>query len=287
MIVTRLMGGLGNQMFQYAAGRRLAQHHGTELKLDLTWFDNVEVDTRREYELGCFELKAAPAEPKEIEGLTMATPYLMGFFGKRKKLTMLGEKHYQFDPAVLKAPDNVLLQGFWQSEKYFKDAQKLIRKDFIVKNPPTGNNKAVLLYIEEVNAVSLHVRRGDYVTSKATNEFHGTATLDYYRKAMAYMAKKIEHPHFFVFSDDTAWCKKNLKIDFPATYVDHNPANKGFEDMRLMIACDHHIIANSSFSWWGAWLNPSKDKIVAAPKQWFRDKSIDTSDLIPKDWVRL
>ena len=135
-------------------------------------------------------------------------------------------------------------------------------------------------------AVSLHVRRGDYVSDPKTKAILGVCSLDYYRAAIAHIAERIESPAFFVFSDDIAWAKANLEIPFPCEYVDHNQGQQSYNDMHLMSLCKHHIIANSSFSWWGAWLNPRKDKIVIAPENWFANNE-DAKDLIPPESVKL
>jgi hypothetical protein len=139
----------------------------------------------------------------------------------------------------------------------------------------------------EESAVSIHVRRGDYVSDAGTNRFHGTCSVDYYHDAVDRISGFAPASHFFVFSDGIDWAKENLRLRQPVTYVDFNDGEKNYEDLRLMSLCKHHIIANSSFSWWGAWLNPNPDKIVIAPKKWFNDPSINTDDLIPNSWLRL
>jgi len=272
VIVSCLMGGLGNQMFQYSVARRLALKHGTKVKIDLAWLETEgkKADAIRVYELGAFKIEAGFYKPK--------------LFSKPR---LVHENQFKFDPTVLELPDNVLLQGYWQSYKYFEDQADQIRKDFTFKTVAEGVNAKILKEIKQTTAVSIHIRRGDYLTSKASSQFHGTQSLEYYRTAVGELTKKVKSPHFFVFSDEPAWCKQNLKFDFPTTYAENNSANSGHEDMRLMSACQHHILANSSFSWWGAWLNPNPSKLVIAPKLWFRDKSIDTSDLMPEGWIRL
>jgi hypothetical protein len=145
----------------------------------------------------------------------------------------------------------------------------------------------VLGSIKQTTSVSLHVRRGDYVTNTTTAQFHGTCSLAYYHAAVDYIAAQVSDPHFFVFSDDLDWVAKNLPILHLTTLVDVNGPDRGVADMSLMTACQHHIIANSSFSWWGAWLNPSTRKIVVAPKRWFNQVGHDTRDLLPESWVKL
>jgi len=284
MIVTRLMGGLGNQMFQYAAGRRLALHRQTELKLDLSWLENEgkKATAVRTYELDCFNIAQIFADPKDLSNRK-------GLLRSRKsdgeKISVFNEDGFAFDKNVLNLPDNTLLSGYWQSEKYFKDIADTIRSDFTFMSPPKGKSLEIAERINNSTSISLHVRRGDYATNKETNVYHGLAPIEYYNAAVAKIMTTVQNPHFYVFSDDPEWTKEHIKLRSPATYVDHN--SKGAEDMRLMSMCQHHIIANSSFSWWAAWLNPSTDKIVIAPKQWFNLKTLDTSDLIPASWIRL
>ena len=292
MIVVKLMGGLGNQMFQYAAGRRLADRHRTKLYIDLSWFETVaEVDTKRTYELGCFDLKAEFISPSRYALVmddtrnlkTQIYTYTKGFIKPRVRLYL--EQGHGYNKDFFKLPDNTYLEGFWQNEKYFSDIRDALLNEFSFKTKPVGKNRQILKDIQSTNAVSLHVRRGDYVNNKRTKAFHGVIGLGYYKKATARLIKDVDKPHFFVFSDDPNWCRHNLKLDFPTTYVSGNRA--GFEDLRLMINCQHHIIANSSFSWWGAWLSVNPNKIVAGPKEWFRDKSVDTSDVLPDSWIKL
>ncbi len=150
-----------------------------------------------------------------------------------------------------------------------------------------GRNKDIGEMIQSFKSVSLHIRRGDYVSNKVTNQVHGVCDLNYYSHAISYIAERISNTHLFVFSDDPEWAKGNLKTEIPTFFVDNNRADKDYEDLKLMRQCKHNIIANSSFSWWGAWLNQNAGKIVIAPKKWFNDKSINTKDLIPEKWIRL
>lgn len=292
MIIVRLMGGLGNQMFQYAAGRRLANHHQTKLYADLSWFETVtEVDSKRSYELGCFSLKADFISPQrfalvldDTENLkTQIYTYTKGLIKPRVRRYL--EQGHGYNKVFLKLPNNTFLEGFWQSEKYFLDIRDLLLRDFSFKSGPMDKNRQALEDIRSSNAVSIHVRRGDYVNNKLTKAFHGVLGLGYYKKAVARLVRDIDKPRFFIFSDDPDWCRQNLKLGFPSTYISGNKA--GFEDLRLMINCQHHIIANSSFSWWGAWLSENPGKIVIGPKDWFREKSLDTSDVLPKTWIKL
>lgn len=276
MIKTKLIGGLGNQMFQYAAGRRLSYVHNTPLQLDIS--DLKRLKTRK-YELDCFNIKGEIIERQNND-----------LFGKIvKRLTnrenIYFEKNFRFDRAILNLPDNVTLVGYWQSEKYFSDIEGIIRKELNFKHSPIGKIRSILRKVRSSESVAIHFRRTDYIDNKKFFYYHGVCSLDYYQKAISLIAERLKSPEFFIFSDDLPWVKRNLKIEHPAFFVDLN--DKDYEDLRLMSSCRHQIIANSTFSWWGAWLNENKHKIVVCPKNWFRNKSINTEDLIPYTWIRI
>jgi hypothetical protein len=284
MITVRLIGGLGNQMFQYATGRRLADHHKTNLTLDVSGYHSQHPgDTPRHYELGTFAIRAEVDE----RGSNTATSRILTKLRVKAPAQPYNENGFAFNKKVLTAPDGIYLNGYWQSERYFNDIRPQLLKDFTFISKTDAPNQTIGKQIQKVNAVSLHVRRGDYVANANANHFHGTKTLGYYHDAIALLAKKTKDPHFFVFSDDPEWCKDNIKINYPTTFVTENDGNSGYKDLHLMSKSKHHIIANSSFSWWGAWLNPSPDKVVIAPKQWFNDSSVDTRDIYPKGWLKI
>ncbi|MDP2842304.1 MAG: alpha-1,2-fucosyltransferase, partial [Acetobacterium sp.] len=202
-------------------------------------------------------------------------------------ITHIREKQYHFDPEILTMSDSVYLDGYWQSEKYFSNIADIIRNEFAVTLPQTDKNMELAQQIISCESVSLHVRRGDYVTDEKTNTIHGTCDLDYYKRCIERLTHKIHHPCFFIFSDDPEWAEQNLKITHPATFVCHNGPEKNYEDLRLMSQCRHHIIANSSFSWWGAWLGQYPDKLVLSPQKWFNEKNFNTKDLTPSTWQQL
>lgn len=197
------------------------------------------------------------------------------------------EKHFHFDPEVLTVPDNVYLQGYWQSEKYFKEIGDIIRQEFSVGSSLTGKNQELAELITSTNSVSVHVRRGDYVADPNMMAMHEICDAEYYTRCVEKIRSTVKAPHFFVFSDESAWVGANMRFPFPTTVVDHNAPDRGYEDMRLMSLCRHNILANSSFSWWGAWLNTNPSKVVIAPQEWFKDTSKDTKDLIPDGWIRI
>ena len=288
MIVVKMCGGLGNQLFQYAAGRRLADIRQTELVLDLVWYARTPpTDTPRTYELVNYPVRARPATAGEALWCRLHDGRLlrrMPFLPRRWRHWR--ERSFKFDPLVLELPNNTYLDGYWQSPHYFDDAADLIRADMTPLVPLGLQDEKIAALIETVDAVSVHVRRGDYVTNLTAATAHGQCSIDYYKNALAYISTHVAKPHFFVFSDDPTWTRENLPLSGTATFVEHNGPASAFQDLRLMAMCKHQITANSSFSWWGAWLNPRSDKIVITPKQWFADPR-NTDTLTPHDWARL
>lgn len=295
MIIVQLIGGLGNQMFQYAAGRRLALHHNTELKLDITKFQKIKGITPREYSLCHFKIKENFASGKDLRYVRMPSTRLRNFFvgtycsiTGNKQISYKKEHHnFIFDLDFFNYSDNSYLDGYWQSEKYFKDIEDLIRHEFTLRKELDAPNAQMAKNILESNAVSVHIRRGDYVTNSSVFNYLGVCSLEYYHKAVDCMAKKISDPHFYIFSDDPAWVKQNLVINYPHTYVTLNQGIKDFSDLWLMSLCPHHIIANSSFSWWGAWLGTNVSKITIAPSRWANTPSRDVCDIIPDGWITI
>lgn len=291
MIIVRILGGLGNQMFQYACGYALAQSKNTPLKLDITGFDEYPL---RRYELDKFNLQADYASEEEIKrlkykSLSLAEKVTRKIMRKGIPLSdhYYKERHFHYDPDLTKAGQDLYLDGYWQSEKYFAGYRDDLLKAFTLK---TDLHKQTLRYrkmIEESEAVSLHIRRGDYVSNPHTNSIHGTCSLEYYKKAVSRIAQRVEDPHFYIFSDDLAWAKENLTFIKEITFVELDEEIPDHEEMYLMSRCRHNIIANSSFSWWGAWLNRNPQKTVIAPRQWFQVDDFDTRDLLPSDWSTL
>jgi hypothetical protein len=288
MIVTRVIGGLGNQMFQYAAGRALARRLGVPLRIDSSGFRSYSV---HDYCLHHFALKAVEAEDGDVPNGRAESRWARALrrLGVGTELKVFRERGFAFDSEVNMLPDDTYLDGYWQSERYFSDMEGELRRDFEIVTPPTTQNAEWLTRIRsDAGSVSIHVRRGDYVTNASANAVHGTCTLEYYMRAARHVADKTDAPPtFYVFSDDPDWVAANLHLGYETTYVRHNDAAHNYEDLRLMSACRHHVIANSTFSWWGAWLNSARDKRVVAPVQWFRDEKMDTRDLMPPSWTRL
>lgn len=291
MVIVKLDGGLGNQLFQYAMGKALSQRRGAVLKLDPSGLANPDYRTRRRYELAPFHLPEALATPAEVAALTRSRPRLldrlMPWRTPRRPDSLVVEPHYHVDPAMLELPGKVYLSGYWQSERYFADVAPTIREAFTMTDPPTGANAELVEQIVATQAISLHVRRGDYLTDPAVLAMHGVCSPDYYAQAVAYMAERVTGLELFLFSDEPDWARANLSFAHPTHIVDINGPDQCHEDLRLMSHCKHHVIANSTFGWWGAWLNPSGNKIVTAPQRWFAQDRWDVTDLIPANWVRL
>ncbi len=294
MIITELIGGLGNQMFQYALGRVISLRNNDELKLDISSLvNNTEINTPRQYELDVFKVPAELASKQERKSLGLPNPvtltlnrYLHTQLNPYPK-SLITEGAHRYHPEIFDHAGDIYLSGYWQTEKYYKGYEKIVRQDFARRaRPISAKNRLLRHQIEGCNSVSIHVRRGDYVTNPAANAFHGTCDLSYYRRAMKYVERYVKNPTYFVFSDDSEWAAKNIVNSHKTVYISHNTGHDAHEDIRLMANCKQNIIANSSFSWWGAWLNNNPDKIVIAPKQWFRDKKTSTKDLIPITWVR-
>lgn len=298
MVTVFLRGGLGNQMFQYAIGLSLAKKNNTALALD-TVFLNDRLPrprfTYRTYDLDIFTIKPQFTRISEFSnavplpgvwlGLDFAMTGATFLLGDR---TVIREKQEgSFDPAVLNAPRSVFLWGRWQSEKYFRRASSEVRDAFQFRIPLEAEAAVLAKEVQKTNAISVHVRRGDYATFKNVLSHMGSTDLAYYRRALSYIATRVNNPSFFVFSDDIEWCKKKMPQDFPLTFVD--PASAGFKGgfhLQLMSLCKHHIIANSTFSWWGAWLDRNPQKIVVAPRRWYADAR-KGDDIVPERWIRL
>lgn len=291
-ILVQIIGGLGNQMFQYAAGRALSLRLSVPFRLDVSGFSGYGL--HHGFELPrVFECEAEIATEMEIRDCLgwrssrLARKILMRpRFAILHGTRLVVEPYFQYWPGIREVSHNAYLVGYWQSQKYFSEVAETIRADFTFRHPLSSQNAELAGKIAQTMAVSLHVRRGDYVSDPKTKAAHGLCSIDYYRAAVQHMAERIERPEFFIFSDDIAWARANLEIDFPCWYVDHNQGGESYNDMRLMSLCRHHIIANSSFSWWGAWLNPNPEKTVLAPRKWFANDN-NVADLFLADWVVL
>lgn len=289
MVIVKIIGGLGNQMFQYAVGKSLAIQNKTSLKLDIGAFKRYKL---HDYMLDKLNIKAEIATDKDLKkifGLSIIRFFYrvpkLGLLIKRKSIHK--EKGFNFDKKLLNLKgENIYLNGYYQSEKYFSDIESIIRQDFVPIKELSGKNATMADLITKTNSVSIHVRRGDYVSNPTTNSIHGTCSIDYYKKAIEIIAEKNNDLVFFIFSDDCDWARNNIEINYKKYFIDFNGREKCYEDIRLMSLCKHNIIANSSFSWWGAWLNSNLNKIVVAPSRWF-NVDRNSVDIIPESWVKI
>lgn len=283
MIVIKLFGGLGNQMFQYALGRHLSILLNSSLVLDKSTYNNKNY---RHYLLDNFLIRG------ELQSTTLLSRVLNKFMIKFKLLKIYKESSGRFYEGILKVPNNSILEGYWQSEKYFKSIGQSIRQDFTFKKAKIFSDLPISRQIKSSNAVSVHIRRGDRVTNPMFNQIHGICDIEYYNKSIEFIKGRIKDPIFCFFSEDIDWVKSNIRILYPHIYIDSHyypeiVADSTIIDLFLMSQCKHNIIANSTFSWWGAWLNINPNKIVIAPQIFYCDETIDTSDLLPKTWIKI
>ena len=267
MIIVRIVGGLGNQMFQYAYAKSL-QQKGFDVQIDISKFKTYKLH-------GGYHLDSYNIDLQKAGSLDT-------FLSLLKLKKNVKEKSLLFDENLLKLKGNEFVKGYFQTEKYFLSIREILLKQFTIKTALSDSTKE---YSKEIhqhkNSCSLHIRRGDYITDEKANSVHGTCDLNYYAAAIKLINEKFDTTHFFVFSDDIAWTKENLPLK-NATYIDHKTIPH--EDMFLMSLCKHNITANSSFSWWGAWLNQYQNKTVIAPKKWFVSQK---NEVASKNWIQL
>lgn len=290
MIITNIIGGLGNQMFQYSIGMVLAHKHNTELLLDTRMFQRQNLRT---FELNeVFNIHSRAATDREIrQAIGWKANKIIARLLREPRFAFLRGNNFFIEPVISyvkevhSLPADCYISGHWQSDRYFKNHESLIREQFRFKKSPEGKNKDFVQKIVGCNAVSLHVRRGDFISNAHTNATHGTCLAVYYDKAIRYIEDRVNNPVYFVFSDDMDWVKGNIRINNEHYFIDFNSGLESYNDMRLMSLCKHHIIANSSFSWWGAWLNQNKEKTVVAPEKWFANGA-SSHDHVPSSWHR-
>ena len=275
MVLVHISAGLGNQMFQYALYCTCLDK-GLNAKIELSAYSTK--GERRKYELEkVFGVKPAVASAIELEYMKVVSKIKFKLFGQPYKET---HEHFGNWNKDVRDVNSGYLNGYWQSEKYFLDIAGKIRQQFIFPPITDINNLAMLKLIEGANAASIHIRRSDYLENE-----NWAISINYYKKAIALMKSKFLGIEFFVFSDDINWSKENF-ADPGFHFIDFNTGAESYRDMQLMSKCNHHIIANSSFSWWGAWLNPNPGKIVIAPDRWIPNIN-GTRDIIPANWIKL
>lgn len=280
MIVISFIGGLGNQMFQYALYKKF-QMQGKEVEGNWNFCEHNYINT-------VFGLEVLQASDEAIRNLgdfstTFYSNMRRKFLGNKKTYWQEGN-NTRYIPEILDLREGYL-HGYWQSEKYFKDIRKELLMDFQFPQCLNNRNKEILRTVEATNSVSVHIRRGDYLQGEENYNYFGeVCSLEYYQNAMEYFRTKLENVSFFIFSNDMEWSRENLKGN-DCFYIDWNNGIEDYLDMYLMSKCKHNIIANSSFSWWGAWLNENTQKQVIVPIRWFNKYSAE--DTICDTWIRI
>ena len=291
MIIVKFSGGIGNQLFQYAAGLRIAIRNRTELKADLS---SYSTDDLRQFRLHVFDVRLEQARRLDYEPFKK-----LRIYGKRHMplllLERLGVIHLprtythlcpSFFPKLLKAGRHSLLNGYWQSEEYFRDISTELRRNLEFVAPLPKEVQQLANEIAHKKCLSVHIRRGDYVANSTNLSNHGVCSVNYYKEALTYFQSRYEIDQVLIFSDDIPWVKENLPIGLPHIYAS-SISSEDYQDLYLMQHCIYHIIANSSFSWWGAWLSQADPLHIIAPKQWFANPSYDSSRIVPTNWHRI
>jgi hypothetical protein len=287
MVIINVIGGLGNQMFQYSFYQSLL-NKGVDAYLDLSEFKTYKLHNGFELER-IFDLSSVRiASATEVEKYTDRKKDFLS--RKRRKLFGSKRSHireHRFMPAMLHKHNNLYLDGYWQSAEYFSHIEFLIRDEFRFDDDYCEENTKLIEKARQTESVSIHIRRGDYISNPKVYESYGhLCDLDYYNKAIAIIKSKIENPTFFVFSNDMNWVKDNIELPRTTEFVNLNQGVDSFRDMQIMSECRHNIIANSSFSWWGAWLNNNPTKTVIAPTPWML-KDTMTYQRTPANWQEI
>lgn len=286
LIILELKGGLGNQLYQYASALSLAKKNRSSILMDKTYLSSVDKGViKRGFELNKFNL-GNDVKLYNLKNYYISKNILIVISYKiiKRFIPRFKEKKLDFDYEFFKINSTTVLDGYFQSYKYFDDIKELLVLEFKNKEILNTENIKMLSLIRNSNSVCMHIRRGDYVTLKEANEFHGLCNLSYYSSAMKIIDEKVDKPIYFLFSDDVEWCRNNFSNN-NIVFVDINSTDEANLELNLMKNCKYFIIANSSFSWWAAWLSEHKNKIVLAPKRWFASADISEEDRFPKDWI--
>jgi len=288
MIIVKIIGGLGNQMFQYALGKNLAKKNNMELKLDISDFAGYEWHDYSLKKLNIKENIATEEETVKFKKYKTKSGLLSFFHNKfiADDSIYIQEKSFSFNPNILNIKGQAYLDGNWQSEKYLLGIEDVVREEFTPRSPISSTAKTIGEQMSE-SSISLHVRRGNYVTDKKVSETLGSCSLDYYQNALLKATEGLSEPEIFAFSDDIDWVKKNIKTEHKITFVSEHKL-EDWEELVLMSKCRRHVLSNSTFSWWGAWLDPRKDKVVIAPSiPWFKSPRLANKDIVPSSWIQM
>ena len=291
MVIAKILGGLGNQLFQYAMGRSLASRTGSELKLDLDWFAS-EGAPGRSFLLDRFNIHYRVATDPDIRAL-LRWRRLLGR-DLHEALVPFHRKKYirlrDFEPFREKyrtLGGNVYLEGYWTDERYFRDMSHELRSEFTLRGELSPYHRRMSEAIAGSESVSVHVRRGDYVTHDRFRPIFDICNREYYAKAIDEIVRTVPDPRFFVFSDDIEWARRHLRTGHDTAYVSQADGDSPDEELVLMSLCRHNIIANSTFSWWGAWLNRNEGKRVVAPGKWFNIPGRNGGECVPASWTKI
>ena len=292
VIVSNIIGGLGNQMFQYACGRAVSHRLGQDLYIASDQFQNYSLHNGLELSR-VFDLKTKEVPRLELKSLLgwQSDPKIRYVLGRPAMRWLTGgnwysEPSFQYWQGLNSIVDNAYIHGYWQSEFYFKDIANIIKNDFTFRVLRDQLDDPVIFKMRESPSVSIHVRRGDYLSLK-NRRIYALCNFDYFDRAIELIRQKIPNCKLFFFTDDPDWVEANFRPKFGSfDIVRHNSGSRSHRDMYLMSNADHHIISNSTFSWWGAWLNSSPQKIVIAPTRWFLNGTND-KDLVPSEWLRI
>jgi hypothetical protein len=294
MLIVKIVGGLGNQMFQYAMAKSLSLGRESQLRVDTSTFKNRKYINPEGYLLKKIfnvpDNEASISDYIKVLGIGSITLPLI----KRNKILTFTKKHvinenkaFHFeDKLILKnKPVSSYILGYWQSELYFQRHASEIRKLFQFQESVLSlDTKNLLKKIKSCNAISLHVRRGDYISNPSYRKIYNHCNIEYYKRAKKIVSTSLENIKYFIFTDDISWVR--AQPEFVDCIIATNQDTGSWNDLYLMSQCKHHIISNSSFSWWGAWLNDGDKKIVVSPNQWFKDGTV-TKDLLPKSWITI
>ena len=286
-ILLRLRGGLGNQLFQYATGRAATWRLGCELLLDTSAYRG---DPLRAFRLDALRISGRVASSAET--LFPVASARLGRWIERaglgRRWPILEEVSAGFDPRVLAIQPPICLQGYWQSERYFSDCRELLLEELQPRTPPPDSIRPLLDLASRAGSVAIHVRRGDYVSNPHARAMHGTLSPEWYESAVATLRQRVGSlGPILMFSDEPEWVQEHLPVAREATMASTRDSADEIAELLLMSRCNHQIIANSSFSWWGAWLNPAPDRMVIAPARWFAREGVDDRDVVPGSWTRL
>jgi hypothetical protein len=292
------MGGLGNQLFQYALGFQLQQGKHPAVKFDDGLLRDKQgehsVFTHRNLEIDqIFDLKLPLATEVEVEYFNgkkskrLINKLINRFHLSKIKKKWVIENNRSFIPDILNITDDKCLIGAWQSEKYFESSSLALKKQLLFKNTLQSNSKVLLDKTNKNNTVCLHVRRGDYVTSPLYKKTIGALSVNYYRNAINHFSRQIEKPFFHIYSDDLEWCRKYFNDSNVILIENEHVGKNAFNYFQMMTQYTHYIISNSTFSWWAAWLGENKNSTIITPKIWTRDPLMRPETIVPERWIKL